>query len=116
MKQNFEQTIKETVVRLVFDLGEEMVTTVFLSGTLNSVINGPKEWYDHMHSSKAAIQLIKYQDHDGDLVTVTCIDKLRLAEASMDIVEVNSEQDPTIIVEENGRGATEINKRLFKYA
>jgi len=99
MKQKFEQTTKETVVRLVFDPGEEMDTTVFSSGMLNSVRNGPKEWYDHMHPSKAAIQLIKYQDHDGDLVTVTCVDELRLAEASMD---VNSGQDPTVIVKGNG--------------
>lgn len=62
--------------------------------------------------------LIKYKDNDGDLVTITCTDELKMAEACVDslvpkdpecdivdfggmlrlhIVEVNPEQEPTIV-------------------
>ncbi|GFQ07404.1 hypothetical protein PHJA_002884500 [Phtheirospermum japonicum] len=51
--------------------------------------------------------LIKYKDSDGDLVTITCSAELRLAESSVDksnnrlhIVEVNPEQEPPILEEE----------------
>ncbi|XP_077216451.1 octicosapeptide/Phox/Bem1p (PB1) domain-containing protein / tetratricopeptide repeat (TPR)-containing protein [Tasmannia lanceolata] len=74
-------------------------------------------------SSKSV--LIKYKDMDGDLVTVTCTDELRLAESCVDhlalekkveepvkektnvlavlrlhIVEVNPEQEPALVEEE----------------
>ncbi|KAJ4981746.1 hypothetical protein NE237_032583 [Protea cynaroides] len=70
-------------------------------------------------SSKSV--LIKYKDADGDLVTITCTGELRLAESSVDalpvketetektnglgmlrlhIVEVNPEQEPTLVEEE----------------
>jgi len=70
-------------------------------------------------SSKSV--LIKYKDHDGDLVTITCTDELRLAEACVDsllpkdpaidkihsvgmlrlhIVEVSPEQEPPVVEEE----------------
>ncbi|KAK9681471.1 hypothetical protein RND81_10G005100 [Saponaria officinalis] len=65
--------------------------------------------------------LIKYKDNDGDLVTITCTPELKLAEACVDsllpkdpesdkvdsvgmlrlhIVEVNPEQEPPIVEEE----------------
>ncbi|KAJ8428032.1 hypothetical protein Cgig2_027638 [Carnegiea gigantea] len=70
-------------------------------------------------SSKSV--LIKYKDNDGDLVTITCTDDLKLAEAGVDsllpkrpesdkthsvgmlrlhIVEVGPEQEPPIVEEE----------------
>ncbi|XP_042489661.1 protein CLMP1-like [Macadamia integrifolia] len=70
-------------------------------------------------SSKSV--LIKYKDADGDLVTITCTGELRLAESSVDtlppketetekanglgmlrlhIVEVNPEQEPYLVEEE----------------
>ncbi|KAJ4958375.1 hypothetical protein NE237_025486 [Protea cynaroides] len=60
-------------------------------------------------SSKAI--LIKYRDHEGDLVTITTTEELRWAEASADsqgslrlyIVEVNPEQEPLFEAVENGK-------------
>lgn len=70
-------------------------------------------------SSKSV--LIKYKDSDGDLVTITCTSELRLAESSLDslmekkpgsekpeslgmlrlhIVEVNPEQEPPVLEDE----------------
>ncbi|XP_057767924.1 protein PHOX4-like [Salvia miltiorrhiza] len=54
---------------------------------------------DRFPSSKAV--LVKYRDQEGDLVTITSTEELRLAEASTEhgsvklyIVEVNPDQDP----------------------
>ena len=75
-------------------------------------------------SSKSV--LIKYKDSDGDLVTITCSGELRLAESFVDtliaketgtdktdsigmlrlhIVEVNPEQEPTLLEEEEEKPA-----------
>lgn len=77
-------------------------------------------------SSKSV--LIKYKDNDGDLVTITCTRELRLAESFVDslmpkeadanttesfgmlrlhIVEVNPEQEPAILEEEEEEKAVE---------
>lgn len=54
---------------------------------------------DRFSSSKAV--LVKYRDQEGDLVTITSTEELRLAEASTEhgsvklyVVEVNPDQDP----------------------
>lgn len=81
-------------------------------------------------SSKSV--LIKYKDSDGDLVTITCTSELRMAEACVDsllrkdpennkadsigmlrlhIVEVNPEQEPPVIEEEEKPLESEDTKR-----
>ncbi|KAJ1428701.1 Tetratricopeptide-like helical domain superfamily [Sesbania bispinosa] len=76
--------------------------------------------------------LIKYKDNDGDLVTITSTDELRMAESSVDtlsdsigmlrlnIVEVNSEQEPPILEEqeqkpvESGSISNDIDTKVVK--
>ncbi|XP_010432775.1 PREDICTED: uncharacterized protein LOC104716978 [Camelina sativa] len=68
--------------------------------------------------------LIKYRDTEGDLVTITTTDELRLAASTHDklgslrlyIAEVNPDQEPTYDVMNNSESTDKVSKRLSSLA
>ncbi|PIN20325.1 Myosin assembly protein/sexual cycle protein [Handroanthus impetiginosus] len=71
---------------------------------------------DRFPSSKAV--LVKYRDQEGDLITITTTEELRLAEASAEhsslklyIVEVNPDQDPFFQKIREGKAEYKLDKK-----